>query len=73
MARGNQRDKAREKNQKDAAGQVRKFMSLPAALVYTTFQNFRIVWKYADISYALQKKKNTVCDPLPIPANAPAR
>lgn len=28
MARGNQRDKAREKNQKAAAGQVRLFFSL---------------------------------------------
>ncbi len=52
MARGNQRDKAREKNQKDQAGQV-KCPCLPCLLPSRKFLR-----RHAN--FLLQKKKNTV-------------
>ena len=42
MARGNQRDKAREKNQKEAAGQVR-YLLLPPRTLFPFFSGYVVL------------------------------
>jgi hypothetical protein len=60
MARGNQRDKAREKTQKEQAGQV-SAVPLSAWLLLLVFPLLKGPCRYQANDYPLlQKKKNTV-------------